>query len=63
MRKNAPLFITLILLAWGFWQSGDFAKLAAGVAIFLLGMQFLEQGFALSDPLIFLADLSVPIFR
>ena len=44
MRKRIPLLITLALLGYAFWQSTDFATLAAGVAIFLLGMQFLEQG-------------------
>lgn len=39
------LAAVLGVLAWGFWQSGDFTEIAAGVAIFLFGMMSLEQGF------------------
>ena len=35
----------LLALAWGFWLSGDFMEVAAGVAIFMFGMLSLEQGF------------------
>jgi phosphate:Na+ symporter len=33
------------VLAYGFWISPDFKEIAAGVAIFLFGMLFLERGF------------------
>ena len=33
------------ILAYGFWASPDFKEIAAGVAIFLFGMLFLEEGF------------------
>ncbi len=33
------------LLIYGFWVSPDFKEISAGVAIFLFGMLFLEQGF------------------
>lgn len=41
------LFLPTIfaLLAYGFWVSPDFNEVAAGVAIFLVGMLALEEGF------------------
>lgn len=41
------LFLPAIfaLLAYGFWISPDFNQIAAGVAIFLMGMLALEEGF------------------
>ncbi|MGI9273671.1 MAG: Na/Pi cotransporter family protein [Endozoicomonas sp.] len=35
----------LLLLIYGFWISPEFKIIAAGVAIFLFGMVYLEQGF------------------
>ncbi len=35
----------IILLGYGFWISPEFRFIAAGVAIFLFGMVYLEQGF------------------
>ncbi|MCP4125481.1 MAG: Na/Pi cotransporter family protein [Gammaproteobacteria bacterium] len=35
----------LFLLAYGFWISPNFKEISAGVAIFLFGMLFLEEGF------------------
>lgn len=35
----------LALLAYGFWLSPDFREIAAGIALFLLGMISLEKGF------------------
>lgn len=35
----------LILLAYGFWSSADFTRIAAGIAVFLFGMMSLEEGF------------------
>ncbi|MET4692386.1 Na/Pi cotransporter family protein [Endozoicomonas lisbonensis] len=35
----------LLLLIYGFWVSPEFKIIAAGVAIFLFGMVYLEQGF------------------
>ena len=45
MKKNSVLFVVLLLLGYGFWLSQDFKNIAAGVAIFLFGMLFLENGF------------------
>ena len=35
----------LLMLGYGFWVSPEFRVIAAGVAIFLFGMVYLEQGF------------------
>ena len=35
----------ILLLAYGFWVSSEFQIITAGVAIFLYGMVYLEQGF------------------
>ncbi|MGH1362964.1 MAG: Na/Pi cotransporter family protein [Calditrichia bacterium] len=43
--KNSFLLILLAILAYAIWLSNDFKIIAAGVAIFLFGMLFLEQGF------------------
>ena len=45
MTRKILLFGVFVLLAYGFWASSDFKTIAAGVAIFLLGMFSLEQGF------------------
>lgn len=45
MKRPVLLFAVFCLLAWGFWASPEFKTVAAGVAIFLLGMFALEQGF------------------
>lgn len=45
MIKNLLLPLILALLAYGFWISPDFKDIASGVAIFLFGMLFLEEGF------------------
>ncbi len=48
MTRYTPhlqLGVILGLLALGFWFSGDFQRIAAGVALFLLGMIMLEDGF------------------
>ncbi|MGA8046294.1 MAG: hypothetical protein WCA30_08510 [Dermatophilaceae bacterium] len=42
-RTMLPL--ALVALVAGFWISGDFAEIAAGVAIFVFGMLMLEDGF------------------
>lgn len=39
------LFVSVAVLAAGFWASHEFKGIAAGVAIFLFGMLSLEQGF------------------
>jgi len=36
----------MLVLAWGLWVSKEFQTVAAGVAIFLFGMLFLEEGFS-----------------
>jgi phosphate:Na+ symporter len=45
MKRNALLLAVFVLLSYGFWASSDFKTIAAGVALFLLGMFALEQGF------------------
>ena len=45
MSRNFFLFIALALLGYGFSKSSNFQDIASGVAIFLFGMLFLEQGF------------------
>lgn len=44
MKRNALLTLVFILLGYAFWASPDLKTIAAGVAIFLLGMVSLEQG-------------------
>jgi phosphate:Na+ symporter len=43
--RKTLLFSLFAALAYGFWLSPDFKTISAGVAIFLLGMFALEQGF------------------
>ena len=45
MLRRILLPAILAVLAFGFWVSPDFKEIAAGVAIFLFGMFFLEDGF------------------
>jgi phosphate:Na+ symporter len=45
MLKKVLLPSILLILGYGFWVSPDFKEIAAGVAIFLFGMLFLEEGF------------------
>ncbi len=48
MKRFAPhvqLGLILALLLLAFWVSADFQQIAAGVALFLLGMVLLEDGF------------------
>lgn len=45
MLKKLFLPTIFVLLAYGFWLSPDFNEVAAGVAIFLVGMLALEEGF------------------
>ncbi len=47
MRIFRSIFLPsiIITLLVGFWYSSDFKTIAAGVAIFLFGMYFLERGF------------------
>ncbi|MDQ2090940.1 Na/Pi cotransporter family protein [Marimonas arenosa] len=47
MIKKLTLPVILLVLSLGFWASGDFQEIAAGVAIFLFGMLMLEDGFKL----------------
>ncbi|MCU7959611.1 MAG: Na/Pi symporter [gamma proteobacterium symbiont of Bathyaustriella thionipta] len=44
MRKIL-LPVLLVILGYGFWISPEFKTIAAGVAVFLIGMMALEQGF------------------
>ena len=45
MLKKILLPTIFLILGYGFWVSPDFKEIAAGVAIFLFGMLFLEEGF------------------
>jgi phosphate:Na+ symporter len=45
MIKKLVFPSSLLLIAYALWFSPDFNQIAAGVAIFLFGMLFLEQGF------------------
>jgi len=45
MLRKILLPSIFILLGYGFWISPDFKEITAGVAIFLFGMLFLEEGF------------------
>lgn len=45
MVRKILLPVIFGLLVYGFWISPDFKEIAAGVAIFLFGMIFLEEGF------------------
>jgi len=47
MRIFRSIFLPfiIIILIFGFWYSPNFKTISAGVAIFLFGMYFLEQGF------------------
>ena len=49
MLRKTLLPSILLILAYGFWISPDFKEIAAGVAIFLFGMLFLEEGFKALD--------------
>ncbi len=45
MLKKALLPAIFLVLAYGFWISSDFKEITAGVAIFLFGMLYMEEGF------------------
>ncbi len=45
MIRKIFLPTILLVLTYGFWISPDFQEISAGVAIFLFGMLFLEEGF------------------
>ncbi len=45
MLRRIVLPVVCLVLIYGFWISPDFKEIAAGVAIFLFGMLFLEEGF------------------
>lgn len=45
MIRKIILPSILFILAYGFWISPNFKEISAGVAIFLFGMLFLEEGF------------------
>ena len=45
MIRRIVLPVIFLILATGFWVSPNFKEIAAGVAIFLFGMIFLEDGF------------------
>lgn len=39
-----PLLAVALLLIWSFWRSASWLELCAGLAMFLFGMQMLEEG-------------------
>ncbi len=45
MIQKIALSLLLVLLSYGFWVSNNFKEIAAGMAILLLSMNFLEEGF------------------
>ena len=45
MFRRILLPVIFGILVYGFWISPDFKQISAGVAIFLFGMLFLEEGF------------------
>ncbi len=45
MIKRMTFWVALLLLAYGIWLSSSFKEITAGVAIFLFGMLFLQEGF------------------
>jgi phosphate:Na+ symporter len=45
MIRKILLPSIIFILAYGFWVSPNFKEISAGVAIFLFGMLFLEEGF------------------
>ncbi|MDQ1340740.1 MAG: phosphate:Na+ symporter, partial [Campylobacterota bacterium] len=45
MIQKASLFLVFVFLGIGFYKSSDFTLIVAGVAIFMLGMIFMEGGF------------------
>ncbi|HIJ44923.1 MAG TPA: Na/Pi symporter, partial [Rhodospirillaceae bacterium] len=45
MLKRILLPVIFMILAYSFWFSPDLKEITAGVAIFLFGMLFLEEGF------------------
>ncbi len=45
MLRKILLPAILLILTYGFWISPDFKEISAGVAVFLFGMLFLEEGF------------------
>ncbi len=42
--RNVLIFAVATLLVWSFWRSGTWLQLCAGLAMFLFGMQLLEEG-------------------
>lgn len=45
MFRKFIFFPILLLLGYGLFYSGNFAEIAAGIAIFIVGMLFMEDGF------------------
>ena len=45
MMKRLLLPVIFAFITFGFWIIPSFKEVAAGVAIFLFGMLFLEEGF------------------
>ena len=42
--RGLAVVVLVLLLAWSFWRSAGWLHLCAGLAMFLLGMQMLEEG-------------------
>lgn len=47
MLKKFLITPILLFLGYGLWANGDFALIASGIAIFIVGMLFMEDGFKL----------------
>ncbi|WP_020589700.1 Na/Pi cotransporter family protein [Desulfobacter curvatus] len=45
MLKRFLILPILLFVGYGIFQSGDFATIASGIAIFIVGMFFMEDGF------------------
>jgi phosphate:Na+ symporter len=45
MYRRLTLIGVVLVLGWGLWASSSFQTVAAGVAVFLFGMIYLEEGF------------------
>ena len=46
MYRRLTLIGVVLVLGWGLWASSSFQTVAAGVAVFLFGMIYLEEGFS-----------------
>lgn len=47
MFKQLMMFVLLIMLGYAMIVSNDFKIIGAGIAVFMVGMFFMEEGFKL----------------